>query len=335
MLSQLLPLDAFFALSVEKYYKHRETCIGSSGDFITAPEASQMFCHAIGVWVYNQIRNVKGNISLVELGGGNGTLMNEILNLLQNEIIPQDVYFVEISPKMIEKQKKAVSKHIKTNFHWVNSIDNIPGDVKHIVIANEFFDALPIKQFIACDNGFREIYISKELQLIQSEDVINNTEMDKIMQYSNAKVKDFNQGEIFELSTTSLSILDKICKISHSALIIDYGYYKSQKKNTIKAIKNHTILDSFLVTSGSADISAEVDFGSMQSFIHKNYSTFNVNYSTQKNFLIQNYIEIIAEKAKNHTKDQLELDLIKSELHKIMVEMGEKFKILSIINADT
>ncbi len=330
MLDQLLPLDVFFALSVERYYKDRESCIGASGDFITAPETSQMFCHAVGVWVYSQVSNFKGNISLVELGGGNGTMMNEILNLLKNEVIPQDVYFVETSSQMIKRQKNAVSSHIHTKFHWVNSIDEIPSNVKHIVLANEFFDALPVKQFIACDSCFREIYLSQELQLVQSQDVINNEEMSKIMQYSNLRVENFNQDEIFELSTVSLSIIDKICKISHAALIIDYGYDNSQKKNTIKAIKNHTILDSFLVTPGSADISAEVDFGAMQNFIHKNYSTFNINYTTQKDFLIHNHIEIIAEKARNHTKDQAKLDLINSELHKISIEMGEKFKVLSM-----
>ena len=92
MLDQALPLDVFFALSVEKYYKNRENSIGSAGDFITSPETSQMFCHAVGLWVYNQISYVKENISLVELGPGHGTLMNEVLNLLKSQIIINNVY---------------------------------------------------------------------------------------------------------------------------------------------------------------------------------------------------------------------------------------------------
>ena len=330
MLDQALPLDVFFALSVEKYYKNRENSIGSAGDFITSPEASQMFCHAVGLWVYNQISYVKENISLVELGPGHGTLMNEVLNLLKTQIIINNVYFVETSPLMIAKQKHAVSSHIETNFHGVNSIDKIPSDIKHIVIANEFFDALPIKQFIACHDGFKEIYVSKDWQLVLGLNIISNEEMSKIMQYSKVKVEDFKQNEIFELSTASLSILDKICQDSHAALIIDYGYDKPERKNTIKSIKNHTILDDCIVVPGSADISAEVDFGAMQGLIDRNYPIFHINYLSQKNFLINNHIEIIAEKARNYAKNQLELDLVQSELYKILIEIGERFKTLSI-----
>ena len=331
MFDQPLPLDVFFALSVETYYRNRENCIGKSGDFITAPEASQMFCHAVGVWVYNQVYNYKGKISLIELGGGYGTLMNEILNLLRREIIASDVYFIETSPKMIEKQKKAVASHTQTKFHWFDSIDKIPTDIKHIVIANEFFDALPVKQFINCNGNFRELYISQNMELIQSQDVISNQEMYKIMQYSN--LEDFNHEDIFELSTTSLTILDKICKIANSALIIDYGYYNSNKKNTIKAINNHTILDSFLIIPGSGDISAEVDFGSMDNFIKKHYSTYNTHYTTQKEFLYQNHLEEIIKKAIKHAGNQSEVELINSELYKISIEMGEKFKVLSFNSA--
>jgi SAM-dependent MidA family methyltransferase len=333
MFDQPLPLDIFFSLSVEKYYRNRENCIGRSGDFITAPEASQMFCHAVGVWVYNQIYNYKGKISLVELGGGYGTLMNDTLNLLRREIIPSEVYFIEASPKMIERQKKAVASHTRTKFHWFDSIDKIPSDIKHIVIANEFFDALPVKQFINCNGNFRELYISQDMALIQSQDVISNQEMYKIMQYSNSKVEDFNHDDIFELSTTSLTAIDKICKIAHAALIIDYGYYNSNKKNTIKAIDNHTILDSFLITPGSADISAEVDFGSMDNFIKKHYSTYNTHYTTQKDFLYRNHLEEIVNKAIKHGRNQSEVDLINSELYQISIDMGERFKVLSFNSA--
>jgi NADH dehydrogenase [ubiquinone] 1 alpha subcomplex assembly factor 7 len=331
MFDEILPLDIFFALSVEKYYKNHEDCIGKNGDFITAPEASQMFCHAIGVWIYNQIHNSKEKISLIELGGGYGTLMNEVLNILKDGIV-QDVYFVETSLKMIEKQKEAVSNHIHIRFHWVDSIKKIPSNIKHIVIANEFFDALPVNQFIYSDGNFRELYVSPKMQLIQSQNVIGNEEMQKIMQFSNTTVEDCNEGDILEISTASLAILDDICKIASAALIIDYGYSNSKKKNTIKAIANHTILDDFLVMPGSADISAEVDFSILQSFIKKYYSTYSINYTTQKEFLIDNHIEVIVNKARQHIKNHVDLKLINSELHKITVEMGN-FKVLSFHSA--
>ena len=257
--------------------------------------------------------------------------MNEVLNLLQYGIV-QDVYFVETSLKMIERQKKAVSNHIHIKFHWVDSIKKIPSNIKHIVIANEFFDALPVKQFIYSDGNFRELYVSQKMQLIQSQDVINNQEMQKIMQYSDIIAEDCNEGDVLEISTASLTILDDICKIASAVLIIDYGYSSSKKRNTIKAIENHTILDSFLVMPGSADISAEVDFGVLQSFIKKHYSAYGIHYTTQREFLIENHIEIIANKAKQHINNKVDLELINSELHKITVEMGD-FKVLSFNTA--
>lgn len=333
MLGEQLPLDLFFALSVEKYYKNHIDCIGQKGDFITAPEASQMFCHGVGIWIYNQISNFEETITLIELGGGYGTLMNQVLNLLKNTVIIKDVYFVETSSKMIDRQKQAVSHYIDIKFHWVDSIKKIPHNIKNIVIANEFFDALPIKQFIKYGSGFREIYVSDKMQLIESNDVINNQEMAEIIQYSNVKVEDFIEGDIFEISIMSLQILDDICKLASAALIIDYGYSVTEKKNTIKAINAHIILDTFLVAPGSADISAQVDFGTLQNFIKQHYSTYNTFYTTQKTFLIDNHIEIIAEKARKHTINRSDLALINSELDKIIVDMGESFKVLSFNSA--
>lgn len=326
MFNEPLPIDLFFGLSVEKYYKNNDNCIGRSGDFITAPEASQMFCHAVGIWIYNQINHVKDKVSIIELGGGYGTLMAEILNLLGDKIA--EVYFVEISSKMIERQKKAVSHHNNIKFHWVSSLKQIPKDRQYIVVANEFFDTLPIKQFIKASNGFRELYISNKMELIESKDLINNQIMEKITQYSNLKVEDYNEGDILEVSIVSLNILEEICKIASAALIIDYGYDISKKNNTIKAIDKHKILDQVLVEPGSADISAQVDFGVLENFITKHYPTYNTHYSTQREFLILHHIDIIKEKALIHAKNQFDIDCINSELNKIIVDMGN-FKVLS------
>ena len=326
MLDIPLPLDVFFALSVEKYYKERDDSI--SRDFITAPEISQMFCHAVAVWLYNQIINIKEDISLIEIGGGNGTLMREILQFFSREYTFKNIYFVETSKKMIDRQRRAMSNY--ENCYWVDSIDKLPSNLKSIVIANEFFDALPIKQFVKVEGGFREIYISKAIDLVQSQDIISDIEMKKIFQYSNVDIGSLKSGDILELSTASLTILDKICQTCHGALIIDYGYYTPTKKNTIKAIVNHTILDSFLVTPGTADISAEVDFGSMENFVRINHPNFNLQCTTQDLFLKNNHIDVISNKARSEAKTENEVNMVDHELNKILIDMGKKFKALSI-----
>jgi NADH dehydrogenase [ubiquinone] 1 alpha subcomplex assembly factor 7 len=326
MFDTLLPLDVFFTLSVEKYYRNNNPI---PNDFITGPEASQMFCHSVAIWLYKTIYNYENDICLVEIGGGNGTLMDEILTCLSNQYIFKNVYFVEVSEKMVERQKKAVAKHINRNFHWVKSLDEIP-ESNYILIANEFFDTLPIKQFIKSDSGFREIYISPSMELIQSQEIISNELIREIFNYSKVDIESLNVGDILELSTTSLAILDTICKRAAAALIIDYGYYNPSKTNTIKAIANHKILDSFLVTPGTADVSAEVDFGSMEIFIKRNYPKFDIQYTTQKVFLQNNYIDVIAGKARKEAKTEDEINIVQSELDKILVDMGEKFKALSL-----
>lgn len=322
----MLPVDTFFALSAAKYYAKRESAIGESGDFITSPEISQIFCQAVAIWVYNLAHSYK-SISLVELGPGNGTLMNEIITFLKKEIFIKDVFFVETSQKMIDKQKKLVAQHKETHFHWVNSIDQLPTDTKHIFIGNEFFDALPVKQFIKENNNFYEIFITEDLK---SNEAIKQEQMNDIMLYSNSSPDSFADGEIFELSTVSLTTLKEICDLCIGALIIDYGYYTPTMRNTIKAIANHTILDHFAVEPGTADISAEVDFGSLDNFVKSHYTTYKTFYSTQKSFLKRHYLDVLSEKAKLHAKNQSEIAMINNEIKKISEDMGEIFKVLEI-----
>ena len=128
MSSPALPLDLFFASSAEKYYKTRSNIISRSGDFITAPEASQMFCHSIAAWIYNKISNIE-SISVVELGPGYATLADEIITFLKQDVRSikkiKSFYFLESSPQMISKQKEKLSKHTEIQFNWIENISDL------------------------------------------------------------------------------------------------------------------------------------------------------------------------------------------------------------------
>jgi NADH dehydrogenase [ubiquinone] 1 alpha subcomplex assembly factor 7 len=334
MSSPALPLDLFFVSSAEKYYKTRSNIISRSGDFITAPEASQMFCHSIAAWIYNKISNIE-SISVVELGPGYGTLSDEIITFLKQDISfikkIKNFYFLESSPQMISNQKEKLSKHTEIQFNWIENISDLQRG-NFIFIANEFFDALPVKQFIKTNEVFREILVDEEGNLVQSDEVIEASQMEKIMQFSNSKPDDFNDGDIFEISISSLSTLNTICEVLErgNVLIIDYGYFTSKRKNTIQAISQHKILDSFTQIPGEADISAQVDFGSMMNFLHSRYSDIKQKSSTQKQFLKENYIDEIAKKAMMHAKNDAELKLVDMELERILVDMGEIFKVVEL-----
>jgi cyclopropane-fatty-acyl-phospholipid synthase len=334
MSSPALPLDVFFVSAAEKYYKTRSNIISRSGDFITAPEASQMFCHSIAAWIYNKISNIE-SISVVELGPGYGTLSDEIITFLKQDIRfikkIKNFYLLESSPQMISKQKEKLSKHTEIQFNWIENISDLQKG-NFIFIANEFFDALPVKQFIKTNEVFREILVDKEGHLVQSDEVIEASQMEKIMQFSNSKPDDFNDGDIFEISISSLSTLNTICEVLErgNVLIIDYGYFTSKRQNTIQAISQHKILDSFTQIPGEADISAQVDFGSMMNFLHSRYSEIKQKSSTQKQFLKENYIDEIAKKAMMHAKNDAELKLVDMELERILVDMGEIFKVAEL-----
>ncbi len=340
IIKENLPLDVFLSLTSEYFYKNRANIISKSGDFITAPEASQMFCHAVSVWAYQHI--IKStNVVLVELGPGYGTLISEILQFLKKD--PQcitkikEVFLVETSPQMILKQQDTLKKHCDIKFNWIQNIDELEklsSEDNIVLIANEFFDAIPIKQFIKINQHFHEIFISKNSTLSYDNHYINDDMMEKIMQYSQLNPNDFDEKDIYELSTASLSILNIICSLlkkhSGGALIIDYGYIQLKKNNTIQAIFQHQILDDFMSHLGEADISAQVDFGSMLHFINLNYPKLMCDLLTQKDFLDKHHIKEIVETAKQHAKTAAEIHSINFEFSKISEDMGCIFKALEI-----
>lgn len=334
MRQKTLPIDLFFSLAAEKYYKTRNNIISRGGDFITAPEASQMFCHSIGAWIYNKISNIE-SISIVELGAGYGTLADEIIKFLKQDVQCiqkiQQFYIFESSPQMVAKQQEKLSKHSEIKFSWIENLHSLKKG-NFIFIANEFFDALPVKQFIKTNEGFREVLVDEEGKLIQSNEIIEIPQMEKIMQFSNSKTDDFNNGDIFEISMASLSTLNSICEIldKGNVLIIDYGYFDSKKRNTVQAISQHKILDSFTQNPGEADISAQVDFGSMMNFLSLKHNAIQKKFVTQQQFLKENYIDEIVKKAKINAKGDSDLNSIRLEFEKIFVGMGEIFKVLEL-----
>lgn len=322
-----LPVNLFMSLSNEKYYKQKNDCI--IGDFITAPEVSQMFCHAVGVWVYNAIQSLNKDVILIELGPGYGTLMNEVLNFLRRDLNVmrriQKVLLLEISEKMIIKQRQKLSHHSNLKFEWIQFLHQIPENAFIVFLANEFFDTMPVQQFVKHNDEFYELLITPTLELVRSNEPMTN--MSKIMQY--CVTQNFQSGDIYELSTAALTAINQMCNITGGAgLIIDYGYHNSPKRNTIQAIRNHEICDSFMQPIGTADISGRVDFGSMIQFIQQNHSKLKVQYSTQEKFLRNNYIDEIAGVAKQLAKNTSELRAIDQEFYRILHDMGTSFKAL-------
>ena len=139
-------------------YYANQAAIGAKGDFVTAPEISQLFGEMIGIWAAEtwQLLGKPARFNLVELGPGKGTLMQDLLrigNAVPDFLGAANVQMIETSERLVEIQKQTLEEY--DNISWLNSINEIP-DLPTLIIANEFLDVLPVRQYIKTGDEWRE-----------------------------------------------------------------------------------------------------------------------------------------------------------------------------------
>lgn len=338
MMKQVLSINS------ESYYISVEN-IGANGDFITSPEISQLFGETIALWAIEQWQALgkPSEFCLLELGPGQGTLMDDLLRtssgIAKAFAKAAKVHLLEINQKFIQKQKAKLDKY-KKEITWIKEISELP-ELPLIVIANEFFDALPIKQFIKTkDKWFESILI---VDPIDGQIKYSKIEIYKALQnqlkfdHINA-----NDGAIIEESIESLEVIrnlsDFIYKYSGAALIIDYGYdikalerTRNQYNSTLQAIKNHQywpIID----TLGEADLTAHVDFDALRkASMERGINGFR-SFS-QRDFLLTYGIGLRLSGLKK-TLAQEECNVLDRQVLRLTSRdmMGELFKVLEVLN---
>ena len=238
------------ALTHPQYgYYMRKDPLGIQGDFITAPEISQIFGELIGAWSAAQwIAMGRPKTALVELGPGRGTLMADALRATKN--IPGfheaiTVHLVEASPMLKQKQWNALAaKH--PDIQWHSSFEEIPPGPM-LLVANEFFDALPIRQYVHLADGWHERFV-----MIGVDGDLHFT----IPAAAGRMVERCESGKEW-----TAAIARRMLEFGGAALIIDYGYNGPPKNSqeTLQAVRNHQYHDSLKVP-GTADLTAHVDF---------------------------------------------------------------------------
>ncbi len=260
-----IPLELYMMLALSHpslgYYASRDP-LGEKGDFITSPEISQMFGELLGLWAVDAWTNMgsPGELHLIELGPGRGTLMQDALRaakLAPDFLAALQVHLVEASPILIEAQKQRLSGYAH-QIHWHASLDTIP-EGPSIVLANEFFDALPVRQYVKTPNGWHERMIGLDendsLAFGLSPDAETNIKAEAPI------------GSVLEISTLSyrliMQIAQRLLRSGGAALIIDYGHVQTSFGETLQAISGHQPVDP-LANPGEADLSAHVDFDSLQ-----------------------------------------------------------------------
>jgi len=247
----IVSLHDFMAAANATYYGTRDP-LGAAGDFITAPEISQMFGELIGLWFADLALRAEAVDSLyVELGPGRGTLAADALRAMRQAGLTPPVHFVETSPVLRARQREAVPQA-----RWHEGVETLPTDRPLIVIANEFFDALPIRQFQRTGAGWRERMVqpSAEAFTLGSEDCADEIP---------AQLADAPLGAIVERNPAGEAILNRLASQvatqGGALLVIDYGFERPATGDTLQAMSQHGYADP-LAAPGTRDLTAHVDF---------------------------------------------------------------------------
>ena len=261
-----MPVDEYMGLCLADaehgYYMTRDP-LGRRGDFITAPEVSQMFGELIGLWmttVWKQMGS-PSQVNVIELGPGRGTLMKDAMRAALvatgfREAV--SIHLVEISPVLEEMQERTLEPLAMPMF-WHPELANVP-EGPAIVIANEFFDALPIKQAIKGDNAWHErrIGIGDDGKLFFAADSEIIPHFDRLLPPA---VRAAPAQSIFEWRAdgAAIELGKRVAKGGGAALVIDYGHALSAIGDTLQAVGQHAYADP-LVAPGTVDLTAHVDF---------------------------------------------------------------------------
>jgi SAM-dependent MidA family methyltransferase len=261
-----MPVSEFMQLCLSDpqhgYYATRDP-LGASGDFTTAPEVSQMFGELIGLWmaaVWKQM-GAPENVRVIELGPGRGTLMRDALRaakVMPDFLSAAVVHLVEISTPLRARQEATLASVGVSKF-WHASFDEVPAGPA-IIIANEFFDALPINQAIRQDDGWHTRVVR-----IDEHDLLEfGIAPEPIPQFERLlppRVRDAKPGEIFEWRSdrAALELARRVARDKGAALVIDYGHAESDVGDTLQAVGGHAFAEP-LSAPGSVDLTAHVDF---------------------------------------------------------------------------
>lgn len=320
------------------YYKTKEP-FGHEGDFITAPEISQLFGEMLGIYLVQswQKHTPKGPIRLVEIGPGRGTLMADALRVISQaqkaHLNQLTIHMVETSPRLREKQAETLSLY-KDKITWHDTFEDVP-DGFTLLVANELFDAIPIRQFVKTDTGFRERMVT-----VDADDQLNFTVgvagIDPDLLPENHKTQPI--GTIYELAPARANVMASIAaRLSEqggSALVIDYGFNAAGFGDTLQAIRKHNY-DHPLANPGIADLTSHVDFETLMHVSHAAGSHIH-GIMHQGDFLVGLGL-LQRAGALGHNKDHATQQEIRSAVERLAGEgqgnMGELFKVLAISGA--
>lgn len=252
------------------FYATRES-IGAGGAFTTAPEISQVFGELIGLWCVACWRDQGSPAQplLVDLGPGRGTLMADMLRALRSApdlVNGLEVVLVEASARLESVQRERLAD-AAVPIRWVKRWDDMATERPLFAIANEFFDALPVRQFVMTERGWCERMVRSE-----KDSLAFALSPEPVPLPRNPAREDAALGAVYEISIAAASLAEDIARRvaanGGAALIIDYGHEGQGYGDTLQAVRNHAY-DDVLAASGEADLSAHVDFSALAQAVRR------------------------------------------------------------------
>ncbi|MFC3076288.1 class I SAM-dependent methyltransferase [Shinella pollutisoli] len=245
------------------YYRTRDP-FGRAGDFVTAPEVSQLFGEMLGVFLVHAWQKHGGpaGVRIAEIGPGRGTMMADMLRVVAR-LAPglyedATVHLVETSPKLREIQRETLGTHAP-RVSWHDGFEDLP-DGFVLLAANELFDAIPIRQFVKTPSGFRErmVGLDAEGELTFAAGVAG---IDPALLPENHRT--VANGTIFEIAPAREAVMtaigERLARSGGTALVIDYGHFVTGFGDTLQAVLKHRF-DPPLAHPGEADLTSHVDF---------------------------------------------------------------------------
>ena len=331
-----LPVADYMVLCLfdpdDGYYTTRQP-FGAAGDFTTAPEISQMFGELIGVWALSAWQAIGRPlpVTLAEIGPGRGTLMRDVLRTL-DRLDPAlaeaaTIVMIETSPNLTELQKTTLADRAE-RIAWRQTIAELPAQPL-IIIGNELFDAIPIRQYVKVAGRWRERAIGLDdaggLRFMAAAAAPDPASLP-----SDAAIAP--ESAIVELAPARLALMDaiaeRIAAKGGAGLFIDYGYLQSAVGDTLQAVKAHRY-ENVLTSPGEADLTAHVDFAALTASARAH--GLDAHLATQGSFLLDMGILQRAGRL-GEGADATVRQRLQSEVERLAGPdaMGSLFKVLAI-----
>ncbi|HEY0625707.1 MAG TPA: SAM-dependent methyltransferase [Allosphingosinicella sp.] len=298
------------------YYGTRDP-LGAAGDFVTAPEISQMFGELVGLWLADlwQRAGAPERACYVELGPGRGTLAADALRAMKMAGLRPEVHFVETSPALRAAQRARVPDAV-----WHDDVSTVPEDAPLLIVANEFFDALPARQLLASEEGWHE-------RLVDWRD-------GRFVPVAGPRIPaplaPAEAGTIVETSPASVAIVRELARRlaeqGGAALIVDYGHVRSGTGDTLQAVEKHGFADPW-EQPGARDLTVHVDFEALRKAAA---GVALAGPTTQGEWLKEMGIEVRAALLAKAAPARAEEIMAAKERLVAADQMGELFKVLAL-----